>query len=51
MQEILLDAPNLGNVEREYLLKCLDSTLSQQPGLLSPSLKKNLQHIQKAKEQ
>ncbi|HQP58486.1 MAG TPA: aminotransferase class I/II-fold pyridoxal phosphate-dependent enzyme, partial [Petrotogaceae bacterium] len=36
MQEILLDAPNLGNVEREYLLKCLDSTFVSTVGPFVP---------------
>lgn len=36
MQEILLDAPNLGNVEREYLLKCLDSTFVSTAGPFVP---------------
>lgn len=32
MKEILLDAPNLGEKEKEYLLKCIDSTFVSTAG-------------------
>ena len=36
MKEILLDAPNLGELEKKYLNRCLDSTFVSTTGPFVP---------------
>ncbi|MBC7092156.1 MAG: aminotransferase class I/II-fold pyridoxal phosphate-dependent enzyme, partial [Nitrososphaeria archaeon] len=40
MKKILLDAPNLGELEKEYLLQCIDSTFVSTAGPFVPEFEK-----------
>jgi perosamine synthetase len=50
MKNILLDAPNLGKLEKEYLIKCLDSTFVSTAGPFIPEFEKKFAEYTKSKK-